>query len=358
MSQLARRFTLAVVVVSALALPADAQETVFQYRFTDTTTLPDVIDTSPAMNDATAGPLAMLSTDVPVTGVPPGSGNRSFDSSSLFASGMSPSGAATNANLLLNNTDIAANGGFTLELWFKWEGVGDINAILDYAGTEKIVIDVPSGAAPTVEFRISPSGDVPIGDAVPNQWHYVAVVFDTLGNPVDPNGNISGEVTTYFDGLTPSAPTIAVKDTFGDGLVRPIGIGMHPLAFDLDFFNGLVFEPRVTLGALSPDQLLYESMGTPDPEFRRGDADADGTFVGLIDSLYTLAFQFQSGPAPPCLDAADADDDGMVNGLIDALFSLNFQFGGGSPPPPPGAMNCGVDPTGDGSDCAVYDFCP
>ena len=93
--------------------------------------------------------------------------------------------------------------------------------------------------------------------------------------------------------------------------------------------------------------------------FRRGDADANGTFNGLVDGLFILNFQFVPGsPPPPCMRAADFDDDGAVNGLVDALGTLNFQFIMGSPPPPPGPLDCGPDPTADTLNCVDYPNCP
>ncbi|MEN8679981.1 MAG: hypothetical protein ABF391_07990, partial [Akkermansiaceae bacterium] len=48
----------------------------------------------------------------------------------------------------------------------------------------------------------------------------------------------------------------------GDSLNRTIGVGGHPLGFGADFFTGLLFEPRVTLGALAPTELLYGGAPT------------------------------------------------------------------------------------------------
>ena len=41
--------------------------------------------------------------------------------------------------------------------------------------------------------------------------------------------------------------------------------------------------------------------------FIRGDANGDGVFNGLVDSLRVLEFQFQNGKAPPCLESADRE---------------------------------------------------
>ena len=83
-------------------------------------------------------------------------------------------------------------------------------------------------------------------------------------------------------------------------------------------------------------------------QFIRADSDGNGIFNGLVDALFTLAFQFQGGPAPVCLEAADADGDGTFNGLVDALYTLAFQFQGGTPPPAP-YPDCGPDPDAPGS---------
>ena len=80
------------------------------------------------------------------------------------------------------------------------------------------------------------------------------------------------------------------------------------------------------------------------PLFLRGDANGDGVFHGLVDALFSFAFQFQSGSPPPCLEAADANGDGIYNGLSDGIFSLVHQFQGGPPPPAPYPA-CGPDPS-------------
>lgn len=84
----------------------------------------------------------------------------------------------------------------------------------------------------------------------------------------------------------------------------------------------------------------------PDIFLLRGDADDNGTFNALTDSLYMLAHQFTGGPVPPCLEAADVDGDGVFNGLTDALYALDHGFNGGPPPPEP-YPSCGGDPDPD-----------
>ncbi len=112
---LASFFSLLFFVI--LIQPTTAQ-TVFHYSYSSATVLTDIQDQSGSGNNATAGPLAALSTDVP-TGVR--AGDRSFDSSNPSAVNGTEAGAFTNANSLLDNDLIEAAGGFTYETWFKWK---------------------------------------------------------------------------------------------------------------------------------------------------------------------------------------------------------------------------------------------
>ena len=333
--------SLALVVAFSLSVHG---QTVFRYSFTDTTVLPDVLDASPVGNDATAGPLAVLSEDIPAGNLPADAGNRSLDSGDLAALRGNQSGIVTTNTLLLSNVELAAADGFTIECWFKWDGGGAVNSIIDYAGTEKIVLDQRNGATSLVEMRISGTGDIPIGDAEVGVWHYVAVVFDTDGADVV-NNTITGTVTTYFDSLVPTNVFAdATKDNFGDSLVRGIGVGQHPLGFDLDFFAGKVFEPRVSLEALPPDELLVaEFNDEPLTEFRRGDSANAGT-VNLTSAIFILNFLFtDSVDSLVCEEAGDVNNDGLVN-LTDPVSLLNHLFGTQAPPEPPGLENCGPDP--------------
>jgi hypothetical protein len=94
-------------------------------------------------------------------------------------------------------------------------------------------------------------------------------------------------------------------------------------------------------------------------EFRRGDADGDGS-VSLTDAVRILNHLFQGGEPPDCLDASDADNDNDVL-LTDAVFVLAFLFQQGPPPASPGPDTCGEDPDGDAPDetlgCGLYSTC-
>ncbi len=107
--------------------------------------------------------------------------------------------------------------------------------------------------------------------------------------------------------------------------------------------------PGVETGAA----YLFELTST---EFRRGDANDDGTF-NIADAITALDALF--GPASPigCSDAGDANDDGTFN-IADPIRMLSALFVPGVPPLPAPHPGCGEDPTGDNLPCASFSSCP
>lgn len=192
-----------------------------------------------------------LSADIPTTGVPSGAGNRSLSFSGDGAFNLA------GTQQLLNST-IDANGGFTFEAWFNYAGGGNVNSIIDYAGTEKLVRRV---AATGVSMAASGTGDPLIGATNVNIWYYAAVVFTSTGLS---GTSITGDFTFYLDGTTPVGTlTGQTIDNFGDSLNRTISVGGHPQGFAGDYFNGQIYEPRVSLGALTPGELLFTTIPEP-----------------------------------------------------------------------------------------------
>src|SRR5690606_28070306 len=166
--------------------------------------------------------------------------------------------------------------------------------IIDYAGTEKIVLTAATGE---LAMLIDGTGRIPIAVVEPNRWYYVAVVFDTEGAPVDLQGFATGTVRIYLDSLAPLVERPgAIKNLFGDSLVRPIGVGQHPLGFAADFFDGLIFEPRVSLGVVEPEDLLLRARLTDPPST-------------------LLAYEFASDTALPVIaDTSAAGNDATAAG--------------------------------------------
>ncbi len=71
----------------------------------------------------------------------------------------------------------------------------------------------------------------------------------------------------------------------------------------------------------------------------RGNVDGgpdDGTFPGSMnigDLVYMVAYMFQGGPAPPCLEEADCNGDGDID-IADLVCMVSFMFQFGLPPLP------------------------
>ena len=81
------------------------------------------------------------------------------------------------------------------------------------------------------------------------------------GNP-ETGVQMSGTLTYYLDDVVPLGSATVIKDEFGDTLNRPITVGRHPLGFSGDNFDGLIYESRVSLGALEPSELLFGGSGS------------------------------------------------------------------------------------------------
>jgi len=252
-------FSYSLALVLTLLTGVEAQTTVFHYSVNGSDEATVAGGTVPGAGTSPDGVVAFgsltLSDDVPTDGVPAGSGNRSM----VFTNTQAVNAPGTQQ---LSHAAVIAEGGFTYEIWFKWDGGGNLNALIDYAGTEKFRMQVTG----TLDFNFdSGSGAQVLATGVtPNEWHYAAVVFTHVGEPVNADLKINGTMTWYFNSAEAIDTIPATKDDFGDSLNRTIAVGGHPLGFSADFANGLIYEPRVTLGALEPEELLFGSGGGDD----------------------------------------------------------------------------------------------
>jgi hypothetical protein len=82
------------------------------------------------------------------------------------------------------------------------------------------------------------------------------------------------------------------------------------------------------------------STGISGSEFRRGDANSDGS-LNISDVIFMLVHQFGGTKTPICLDSADVQDDEMLT-IDDPLQLFLYLFGLGLPPAPPFEV-CGFD---------------
>ena len=296
-------------IISLGGLLLTQGQTILHYRVSDTDADEVSSGVVPGVDGSADGQVAFgqvtLSEDVPTDGVPGGAGNRSlaFDG----ASGINLPGTQQ-----LLNADIDAAGGFTYEAWFNYGGGGQVNSIIDYAGTEKLVRNV--GGDQTGYLNNSAAPQYLLGTAGENEWHYVAVVF----TPTAPEeaGSITGNFAFYFDGIEPIEPSepaleVTISD-FGDSLNRTIAVGAHPLGFGGDFITGLIYEPRVTLGALDPDELLYQGFGGAGlmiTNLEHVDGGNDLTWNSKPDATYTLEYSLDLESWTEIEDTITADSE-------------------------------------------------
>ncbi|MEM7234604.1 MAG: lectin-like protein [Planctomycetota bacterium] len=320
----------------------------FDYRFDEPT---EVVEGQiPTHSTGTVGPSTEFSSDVPLLR-PSNGGSLSIDTSA--GTEESPSGIVTERLSLLSNAEIRFSGGFTMEASFNWSGGGEVNTIIDYAGTERLAIEARPGGADLV-FVMNDRDRFVIGPVTPNQWHYAAIVFEApLASCVASSGAIDGTLRCYFDCADETRQRFfAEKTGFGDSLARPIGIGQHPLGVAGRFFDGRIYAPRVALGELDEVGALQDTalcpFEVPPTTFVRGDATGDGS-VDLSDGVRILNILFLGEDAPDCHDTMDTNDDGNVE-LSDAVRVFSFLFLGGSPPAQP-FMACGADSTEDDLPC-------
>jgi PEP-CTERM motif-containing protein len=170
---------------------------------------------------------------------------------------------------LLNNTAIAAAGGFNYNIDFMWNGTDSTSfshtqKLIDYAGTESLQLVTTSGSA---SLQMTFGGDTGSVEGVavsttiaPNTWYNVTLNFNTAGNSLVA-GDISGIANLFVDGSLVSSAA-ATKGTYGDTLARPIGIGEFGYGHTTSIIGlqGDIYSASITL-APEPSTLALGLMG-------------------------------------------------------------------------------------------------
>jgi PEP-CTERM motif len=252
----------AVAAVFGLAASvAQAQPTpVFQYDFPASWngTGSTITDQSTAGNNGVFDGTLALSAAVP-SGAPGGA--QSINTSA--------GGILTSANSLLANSTVFANGGFTYNVSFMWDGTdsssfGHTQKLIDYAGTESLQLVTTSGSA---SLQMAFTDDAGASASVisttvsPNIWYNVTLSFDATAMV---GSDVAGLAFMEVNGGTP-IQAAATKGTYGDGLARPIGVGQLGANFGyLVGFTGDIYDPSVSLGATlvpEPSTLALGALG-------------------------------------------------------------------------------------------------
>ena len=123
-----------------------------------------------------------------------------------------------------------------------------------------------------------------------------------------------------------------------DGLV---GDG-QPIDNKLTVQGGSVL-PCNVIAPLTADVNISFTAGIVEAQFIRADANDDGK-NNIADAVWILNEAFRAGPVTACQDAADANGDGVVDAIVDAVYIIAYQFESGAPPPAP-FPGCGEDPS-------------
>jgi len=245
---------------------------IFNYHFPDSSSN---LSTGTVTDLSTAGHNALpnnftnwgLSTNVPIVGGNPLPG-YSMDCG-IYGDGK---GLITNDLKLLTTQAVADYGGFVFDVWFypTAYSTGSItNGILSYAGTETIRL----GNSGYIQFNISNNITgaylIQTSSAVTlNTWYHVVGIFDTKGNKVEtgtmangkPGTYVKGDLSLYVNDTLIGKITNTKKDSQGDDLNRPFGVGRYSHATTYDF-SGLIYNPKVSFLIPEPSTLALLAGG-------------------------------------------------------------------------------------------------
>jgi len=207
--------------------------------------------------------------------VPPGAGVGTGSMALAGAGGIKVTGNGTSfpVDELLGNSTVAADGGFTYNIDFLWNGTATptTQKLVDYHGTESLQLtSLTANTSATLGMSFGgDTGSAPDVDVVtytisPNTWYNVTMTFNTAGNSLV-GGDISGIADLYVNGSLVSTAA-ATKGTYGDTLSRPIGIGEFGYGHTTSILGltGDIYNASVDLGVAAvpePSTLAMSGLG-------------------------------------------------------------------------------------------------
>lgn len=173
----------------------------------------------------------------------------------------------------LANATVAADGGFTYNIDFMWNGTDSssysgVEKLIDYAGTESLQLVTTSTSAATLEMEFgddSANQTTAVSTTIAaNTWYNVTMTFNTAGNSLVGN-DISGIATLYVNGANDGSAS-ATKGDGGDNLDRPIGIGEFGYGVSTSIIGlyGDIYSASVDLGVApvpEPSTFALSALG-------------------------------------------------------------------------------------------------
>jgi len=259
--------TIAGVCLGLLPEAAQAQTTLFSATFPASWS---GTGTSVTDQGGTAtGNLSGTGYSYDTTDVPPGAGSGT--GSLALSSGTG--GIKVTPDESLANATVAADGGFTYNIDFMWNGTDSANysgveKLIDYAGTESLQIVTTSTSAATLEMEFgddSGNQTTAVSTTIAaNTWYNVTMTFNTAGNSLV-GSDISGISSLYVNGVLDGSAT-ATKGDGGDSLDRPIGIGEFGYGVSTSIIGlyGDIYSASVDLGVApvpEPSSLTLSALG-------------------------------------------------------------------------------------------------
>ena len=145
-----------------------------------------------------------------------------------------------------------------MEAWIKGEGGSPGNTEQIFAISSIYVLYYQSGGG----FKFADGYNTGLGAFTPldtTGWHEVAGVVSGVTD--NGNGTYAATFSSYIDGQFVNSYSVS---SMGSVLSRATAVGANPNGGS-EAYIGSIYEPKITLGALSPSQFEYASSTTPEP---------------------------------------------------------------------------------------------
>ena len=246
--------------------PPPPVNSILQYGFDHTSGTVDgnggsvINDAMPGTHDSVTiqAPGGTYSADIPTANVQNATGIGSLDVTGTAISTASSLGQGSGQGIT-TATDVFNAGGLTMEVWVKDMSLttgGGPGLALNMGGM--YVLGVAANGQIGF-FHGDNSNDLSWTTAQDtSDWTHLAVVMETT----DPDALSYDTITAYVNG----SPIYSGSHTFPWFLDRAASVGNHQYDLGWGSLDGLVYEPRISLGALIPSQFTYGTASAPIPE--------------------------------------------------------------------------------------------